>query len=249
MSSVVCVFVCHCAALFCCVMHWALVASDVVVVYALQTWRWSYDPSTDVRAPCGYVGLLNPGCTCYCNAVLQQLFMTRQFRSGLLRSCVPLVGSTDAPAEGDDNRLLLTQLQTLFGFLEASQRRAFSPTDFLRSFKVRQRVASVLCVEQRVLCPLPCVMCPLVVSQHATHLRVYLLASVRASERLRCTVSRVRPCDLLCCVCGRIWRGGLPTCACSRMPTSSSRCSSIDWRAACGAPRKPRWWRRSWAGA
>ena len=36
------------------------------------------------RSTSGYVGLQNPGCVCYMISVLQQLFMTKRFRQGIL---------------------------------------------------------------------------------------------------------------------------------------------------------------------
>jgi ubiquitin carboxyl-terminal hydrolase 9/24 len=45
---------------------------------------WGIDPKKNARASCGYVGLSNPGCVCYINAVNQQLYMCPGFRYGIL---------------------------------------------------------------------------------------------------------------------------------------------------------------------
>lgn len=44
---------------------------------------WEQDPSALARSVPGFAGLKNHGCTCYINAVLQQLFMVPSFRAGI----------------------------------------------------------------------------------------------------------------------------------------------------------------------
>ncbi len=102
----------------------------------MQTWKWGHDPTTDARSLCGYVGLLNPGCVCYCNSVLQQLFMVPDFRLSVLQSHR---NATGEGAAEDDNTVLLGRLQMVFGFLQNSRRKAHAPTEFLRAFKVEYR--------------------------------------------------------------------------------------------------------------
>ena len=46
--------------------------------------QWGIDPQRSARAPCGYVGLSNPGCVCYMNALNQQLYMCPELRYGIL---------------------------------------------------------------------------------------------------------------------------------------------------------------------
>jgi len=45
---------------------------------------WSCEPNFAKKAECGFVGLKNQGCTCYMNALLQQLYMVPLIREGLL---------------------------------------------------------------------------------------------------------------------------------------------------------------------
>ncbi len=99
----------------------------------LQSWKWGHDPTADTRSTTGYVGLLNPGCVCYCNSVLQQLFMVPDFRVAVLQSHR---NPTREGAAEDDNTVLLARLQMVFGFLQNSRRKAHAPTEFLRAFKV-----------------------------------------------------------------------------------------------------------------
>lgn len=45
-----------------------------------------FDNEVGLRSSSGYVGLKNFGCTCYMNALMQQLFMMPDFRKGILES-------------------------------------------------------------------------------------------------------------------------------------------------------------------
>ncbi|KAF9175067.1 hypothetical protein BGX20_008408 [Mortierella sp. AD010] len=90
--------------------------------------QWGYDPQTIKRASCGFVGLQNLGATCYVNSIIQQFFMNRDFRSGIL----------DAPVSEDDpgkHDTLLYQLQALFGNLQESIRRAYNAHGFCYAYK------------------------------------------------------------------------------------------------------------------
>jgi len=44
---------------------------------------WNYEPNFAKKADCGFVGLKNQGCTCYMNALLQQLYMVPTLREGV----------------------------------------------------------------------------------------------------------------------------------------------------------------------
>lgn len=91
--------------------------------------QWGYDPQIVKRARCGYVGLQNLGATCYVNSIIQQFFMNKEFRFGIL----------DAPAEGDGSvdkhDTLLYQLQALFGHLQTSMRRSYNAHSFCYAYK------------------------------------------------------------------------------------------------------------------
>lgn len=43
-----------------------------------------FDSEVGMRSASGYVGLKNFGCTCYMNALIQQLFMIQELRLGIL---------------------------------------------------------------------------------------------------------------------------------------------------------------------
>src|SRR3569833_438368 len=45
-----------------------------------------YDAEVGMRSATGYVGLKNFGCTCYMNALIQQMFMMQDFRKGILKA-------------------------------------------------------------------------------------------------------------------------------------------------------------------
>ena len=96
--------------------------------------KWRHSPSSKVRVN-QHVGIVNLGCICYMNSMLQQFFMVPQFRYQLLKAIdknpESLVSYKDDMI--DDN--LLKQLQKIFGFLELSDRHAFDPKDFCFTFK------------------------------------------------------------------------------------------------------------------
>lgn len=47
-----------------------------------------FDITIGHRGSAGYVGLRNYGCTCYMNSLMQQLFMIKEFRNGILQSSI-----------------------------------------------------------------------------------------------------------------------------------------------------------------
>lgn len=92
-----------------------------------------WDAVTDrpnTPAPDGCVGLINPGCVCYSNALMQQLFACVPFRSGVLAA---LPTSAQNPT---DEVTILAHLQSLFANLQLSVARAYDPTGFFWAFKV-----------------------------------------------------------------------------------------------------------------
>ena len=99
--------------------------------------KWKYLPSDNSRSimQSQFVGLVNLGCICYMNSMLQQFFMVPQFRYQLLKALDE--SPTDLKEyKGyfiDDN--LLRQLQIMFANLELSERQAFFGLGFCFAFK------------------------------------------------------------------------------------------------------------------
>lgn len=52
------------------------------VTFWRYTNRWAISVSPEGKQQ--YCGLINPGCICYMNSLLQQLFMIDDFRNGIL---------------------------------------------------------------------------------------------------------------------------------------------------------------------
>ncbi len=88
--------------------------------------QWLYLPSGHEKAPCGYVGLLNLGATCYMNSLMQQLFMIPGFRYGILRA---------EDDEENKNDSLLYQMQVIFGHLQESEKKYYDMQDFCNAYK------------------------------------------------------------------------------------------------------------------
>ena len=92
--------------------------------------KWNYSPSSDQISPVGYVGLKNLGCICYMNSLLQQLFMMPKFRRAIL--------SLDDQEDTKENPIadnLIYQLQTMYSYLQESQKQFFNPIDFCKANK------------------------------------------------------------------------------------------------------------------
>jgi len=90
--------------------------------------EFSFCPESDIRSDAGYVGLMNMGCTCYMNSLLQILYMIPDVRRGILLS-----KTTDNVEDKRDN--LVYQLKHMFEFLRHSSRRSFSPDGWLYAYK------------------------------------------------------------------------------------------------------------------
>ncbi|KAG0375629.1 hypothetical protein BGX24_008849 [Mortierella sp. AD032] len=90
--------------------------------------QWGYDPQTVKRASCGFVGLQNLGATCYVNSIVQQFFMNKGFRQGILQA----PSGAEDPSNHDT---LLYQLQVLFSNLQESIKRAYNAQGFCYSYK------------------------------------------------------------------------------------------------------------------
>ena len=91
----------------------------------LSWWERDYDAA---KSATGYVGLRNLGCICYMNSSMQQLFMIKEFRQGVLEWRVP-------EEEEDKKENIMYQLQRMFGYLQESEKMAYNPRPFCQAFK------------------------------------------------------------------------------------------------------------------
>lgn len=82
--------------------------------------NWKISPVTSEKSILGHTGLINPGCICYMNSILQQLFMIISFRDFFLQSIFP------------EEKTLKYQLQGLFVKLKYSQSPYISSKSFLK---------------------------------------------------------------------------------------------------------------------
>ena len=110
---------------------------------------WNFDP-VGRRRTRPYAGLRNQGCTCYMNSFVQQLFMLTSFRDGIMMLSTNLVGKKKrgdvistiesesvenstkvkgkllspppSPSKESSGKLVVRQLQLLFGSLRLSNR-------------------------------------------------------------------------------------------------------------------------------
>ncbi|CAK7235609.1 hypothetical protein SCUCBS95973_009325 [Sporothrix curviconia] len=73
-----------------------------------------FERSRALRAPCGYVGLVNLSNTCYFNSLFTQLFMNVPFRQFMMNVQI---------SDENNSQSLLFQTRVLFGFLQDSIRR------------------------------------------------------------------------------------------------------------------------------
>ncbi|CAD8206268.1 unnamed protein product [Paramecium pentaurelia] len=98
--------------------------------------RWNYIPSSDMRSNLGYCGIKNLRCICYMNAMLQQFYMIKPFRYGILQANDNKDVDLQLSKTGftyDDN--VLHQLQQMFSYLELSDRVDYNPQEFCAAFK------------------------------------------------------------------------------------------------------------------
>ncbi|OQR97706.1 ubiquitin domain containing protein, partial [Thraustotheca clavata] len=87
---------------------------------------WSFTPLDEVRNTSTYAGLYNPGCICYMNALLQQLFHMPAFRQCLLSS------SINNPSGNAEE---VVELQRIFTALEATLQKSYDPSLFCVSHR------------------------------------------------------------------------------------------------------------------
>lgn len=91
-----------------------------------------FDSDVGIKQASGYVGLKNFGCTCYMNALLQQLYMLPDLR----RAVLDVQFQTDGPDAQDQlDENVLHQLQGIFANLQESEKSYFIPRGFVNTFK------------------------------------------------------------------------------------------------------------------
>ncbi|KAG3097443.1 hypothetical protein PI125_g15684 [Phytophthora idaei] len=94
--------------------------------------QWNYAPADSfLDASAQHVGLVNPGCICYMNSLVQQLFMMPKFCEGLLALDFSQIIS-DRPSPWQEE---VEQLQKIFVSLAYTNRRSSDPIAFARSHK------------------------------------------------------------------------------------------------------------------
>ncbi|XP_064082430.1 probable ubiquitin carboxyl-terminal hydrolase FAF-X isoform X2 [Macrobrachium nipponense] len=126
--------------------------------------EWEYLPPVGPRPPKGFVGLKNAGATCYMNSVLQQLYMIRQIRNGVLavegaatdpeedfsgeermEQETNLDGSEEDAMSNSSNEEsrkeyhigILKQVQAIFAHLACSKLQYYVPRGLWKHFKLQ----------------------------------------------------------------------------------------------------------------
>ncbi|KAJ3124327.1 hypothetical protein HK098_001204 [Nowakowskiella sp. JEL0407] len=91
---------------------------------------WNYSPKAIQKSSCGYVGLRNLGATCYINSIMQQFYMIPSFRQAIFEAEPP---PNDEGNERDVS--LLRQLQTMYAYLQESEKKAYDTEKYCASYK------------------------------------------------------------------------------------------------------------------
>ena len=81
------------------------------------------------RSTEGFAGLINLGCICYMNSLLQQLYHISPLRRALLSTPVPDLSKEEKKED------LLYQTQRLFAFLADTDREAYNMRAFVNAYK------------------------------------------------------------------------------------------------------------------
>ena len=109
---------------------------DALSTYCPSFGQGNSTSSINKKSSFGYVGIRNPGCVCYMNAMLQQFYCTPAFRYTILLGNdkkEPEIATIKEGYQIDDN--VFHQLQRMFAFLDHSERYAYHPSDFCSSYK------------------------------------------------------------------------------------------------------------------
>jgi hypothetical protein len=108
---------------------------NIPVIPSKVTSNSNDQASENIKSETGYVGIKNPGCICYMNAILQQLFCIPTFRSAVFmtQDGVPQKLSEHKDFKYDDN--LYHQIQRLFSYLSISKKKYYHSTPFVYSYK------------------------------------------------------------------------------------------------------------------
>ena len=95
---------------------------------------WKIDLKQELKSTCDCVGLVNLGCTCYMNSLLQQFYnitsiresilLTKEYKDNIKLSSADLAYSTS-----------LSQLKNIFSALKAYESKAYNPKDFCLNFE------------------------------------------------------------------------------------------------------------------
>jgi len=88
--------------------------------------EWDFTPMTEEKSETGLVGIKNLGCTCYMNALIQQVYMIPELRQALL-------DYKDTAENLDDS--FFYQFQYVLAFLQESNKQFIQPARFVHSFK------------------------------------------------------------------------------------------------------------------
>ncbi|CAD8095799.1 unnamed protein product [Paramecium sonneborni] len=109
------------------------------VIYSIMIYS-GFDIKLNPKTYHGFVGIRNLGCICYMNAMMQQFFMTPEFRYSMLRAedgvepkVVQFRDNQGLEHQIDDN--YIHQFQRLLAYLELSERPDCNPQHFCYSFK------------------------------------------------------------------------------------------------------------------
>ncbi|KAF2883780.1 hypothetical protein ILUMI_22366 [Ignelater luminosus] len=109
---------------------------------------WECVPTTDSQVQQGFVGLRNPGATCYMNSILQQLFMERNISEGLIFFEIPPYKDIKLKPDGKEsvslqdifkdryNILILKTIQEIFIQLKYSRMQYYEPIFLWRHFLI-----------------------------------------------------------------------------------------------------------------